>query len=133
MAPTGTTMTIGELASAAGVNVETIRFYEREGILPEPPRTPTGYRQYSDADRWRLSFIQRGKALGLTLREIAELLGAGEARSVDDVVRVATGRLAQVEDDLAALERTRDQLRRLLDTCDTGADADCVDLAPSPG
>lgn len=133
MAPTGTTMTIGELAAAAGVHVETIRFYERAGILPEPPRSPSGYRQYSDADRWRLAFVHRGKAIGLTLREIAELLGAGEARSVDDVVRVATGRLEQVEDDLAALERTREQLRALLDTCDTGADADCVDLAPRAG
>ena len=56
------------------MNVETIRYYEREGILPEPPRTAAGYRQYSDVDRWRLAFIRRGKDLGFTLKEIAELL-----------------------------------------------------------
>ncbi len=87
MAVTEPMMTIGELASAAHVNIETIRYYEREGILPEPPRTPAGYRQYTEADRWRLAFIRRGKTLGFTLKEIAELLGAGKHRSVDEVGR----------------------------------------------
>jgi MerR family transcriptional regulator, copper efflux regulator len=130
MHPTGTTLTIGELAAAAGVNVETIRYYEREGILPEPPRTESGYRQYSDADRWRLAFIRRGKVLGFTLREIAELLGAGDQRSVAEVQRVAASRLEQIELDLAELTRSRDQLRRLIETCETGSDDDCLDLAP---
>ncbi len=130
MDPTGTTLTIGELAAAVGVNVETIRYYEREGILPEPPRTASGYRQYSDADRWRLAFIRRGKDLGFTLREIAELLGAGDQRSVAEVQRVAASRLEQIELDLAELTRSRDQLRRLIETCETGSDDDCLDLAP---
>jgi MerR family copper efflux transcriptional regulator len=124
------TMTIGELASVAGVNVETIRYYEREGILPEPPRTESGYRQYSDTDRWRLAFIRRGKGLGFTLREIAELLGAGDERSVAEVQRVAASRLEQINLDLAALTHSRDQLQRLIDTCATGSDDDCLDLAP---
>ena len=88
------------------MNVETIRYYEREGILPEPPRTASGYRQYSDVDRWRLAFIRRGKGLGFTLREIAELLGAGEERSVPEVRDVAENRLTLVDRDLAELTRT---------------------------
>jgi MerR family transcriptional regulator, copper efflux regulator len=132
MEPDGPTMTIGELASAARVNVETIRFYEREGLLPEPSRAASGYRQYSGTDRWRLAFIRRGKALGFTLKEIAELLGAGEQRSVAEVLSVAEKRLALVERDIAALTRSRDQLHRLIETCATGSDDDCLDLAPPP-
>lgn len=124
------TLTIGELATAASVNIETIRFYEREGILPEPPRTASGYRRYSDVDRWRLAFIRRGKDLGFTLKDIAELLGAGEERSVPEVLSLAEKRLALVERDLADLTRSRDQLRRLIETCATGSDTDCLDLAP---
>ena len=124
------TMTIGELASVAGVHVETIRYYEREGILPEPPRTPSGYRQYGETDRWRLAFIQRGKALGFSLKDIAELLGAGEDRTVDEVRRIAAARLAHLDAELAARKQTREQLARLIETCATGADADCLELAP---
>jgi MerR family copper efflux transcriptional regulator len=130
MAVTEPTMTIGELASVARVNIETIRYYEREGILPEPPRTASGYRQYTDADRWRLAFIRRGKTLGFTLKEIAELLGAGEQRSVDEVVLLAEKRLALVERDIVALSASRDQLRRLIETCATGSGDDSLDLAP---
>ena len=131
MATSGPTLTIGELAATARVNVETIRFYEREGILPEPPRSSAGYRQYSEADRWRLGFILRGKALGLTLREIGELLGAGDDRSVDEVRRVAAARLAQLDRDLDELGRTRERLGRLVETCASGADADCLELTPA--
>ncbi len=123
-------MSIGELAAAARVNVETIRYYEREGILPEPPRAASGYRQYSEADRWRLAFIRRGKGLGFKLKEIAELLGAGEERSVTEVVALAENRLALVDREIDALTRSRDQLRRLIETCETGSDDDCLDLAP---
>jgi len=130
MALTEPTMTIGELAAAARVNVETIRYYEREGVLPEPPRTASGYRQYSDADRWRLAFIRRGKGLGFTLKEIAELLGAGEQRSVAEVRSVAERRLTLVERDIDALTLSRNQLCRLIETCDTGSHDDCLDLAP---
>jgi MerR family mercuric resistance operon transcriptional regulator len=131
--PAAVTYSIGELASVAGVGVETIRFYERRGILPEPPRTPSGYRVYADIDRWRLDFIRRGKHLGFTLGEIGALLGAGEHRSVDEVRRVAEHRLAQVEDELADLARRRDQLRNLVQTCAVGPGEQCLDLgAPCP-
>lgn len=123
-------MTIGELAAAAAVNVETIRYYEREGILPEPPRTASGYRQYDEIDRWRLAFIRRGKALGFSLKDIAELLGAGDGRSVDEVLRVAASRMLQLDRELGDLTRTREPLGRLIETCETGSDDDCLDLSP---
>jgi MerR family copper efflux transcriptional regulator len=124
-------MTIGELAAAAGVGIETIRYYERERILPAPKRSPSGYRQYEDVDMWRLAFISRGKALGFTLRDIAELLGAGDDRSVDDVQRITRERLRGVEADLAQLTRRRDDLNRLLATCADGVEDDCVHLNPT--
>jgi MerR family copper efflux transcriptional regulator len=130
------TLSIGELAQAAGVGVETIRYYERQGILPEPPRSPAGYRRYADADRWRLAFVRRAKALGFSLREVGVLLGAGERRSVPEVRRVTEERLATVEGDLVELARRSEQLRLLLETCETGSDDDCLELstqAPAPG
>jgi DNA-binding transcriptional MerR regulator len=126
--PPATTYSIGELAAVAGVGVETIRFYERRGILPEPPRTPSGYRVYSPIDRWRLGFIHRGKALGFTLAEIGTLLGAGEQRSVDDVRRVAEHRLAQVEEELTELARRRERLRTLVHACAAGPGDECLEL-----
>lgn len=123
-------MTIGELATAAKVGVETVRYYERKGVLPEPARSASGYRQYSDDDLWRLDFIRRGKDLGFTLREIAELLGLGEHRSAVEVRRVTEARLTRVNDDLALLEQRRDNLQRLLATCNGGAEDDCVSLTP---
>jgi MerR family copper efflux transcriptional regulator len=126
--PPAATYSIGELAALARVGVETIRFYERRGILPEPPRTASGYRAYSSLDRWRLDFIRRGKALGFTLAEIGTLLGAGEHRSVEDVRRVAEHRLAQVEQELAELARRRDRLRSLVHTCAAGPGDQCLEL-----
>lgn len=126
-------MTIGALASVAGVGIETIRYYERRHVLPAPRRAHSGYRQYDDDDVWRLAFIARGKALGFTLREIAELLGAGDARSVDEVQRLTRGRLERVEQDLAVLARRHDDLERLLATCAGGAADDCLSLSSGPG
>lgn len=130
---TAATMTIGELAAEAGVGVETIRFYERQGILPEPPRSAAGYRRYADVDRWRLAFILRGKSLGFSLRDIGELLGAESERSIADVLRVTASRLVRVEDELAELARHRDRLRALLRTCEHGEGDACLALAtPDP-
>ena len=72
----GVTRTIGELAEAAGVAVDTVRFYERRGLLPAPPRTASGYRQYDDDALDRLRFILRAKELGFTLAEIDGLMPA---------------------------------------------------------
>ena len=69
-----TSLSIGEVAKEAGVGVETVRFYEREGLVPEPGRRPSGYRQYPPDTVRRIRFVQRAKELGFTLREIRELL-----------------------------------------------------------
>ncbi len=122
------TLTIGQLAEAAGVNVETVRYYERRGLLASPPRTPAGYRQYGDGDVWRLELIARAKDLGFTLRETAELLGDGAARSRDAVVRAARDKIAEVDRDIAALRARRDRLADLIEQCDGGIDADCLTL-----
>jgi Hg(II)-responsive transcriptional regulator len=67
-------MTIGQLAREAGINLETIRYYERRGLIPKPPRNASGYRQYSQEDIARTKFIKRSQALGFSLREILEIL-----------------------------------------------------------
>ena len=77
-------LTISQLAHEAGVHVETVRYYERRGLLREPPRTPAGYRQYSTADLRRLQFIARAKLLGFTLAEVARLAGDHHDRDGDD-------------------------------------------------
>jgi MerR family copper efflux transcriptional regulator len=69
-----THLTISQLAKQAGVNVETVRYYERRGLLPQPPRRASGYRQYSQDDVAYLQFIRRAQTLGFSLKEIAELL-----------------------------------------------------------
>jgi DNA-binding transcriptional MerR regulator len=118
-------LTIGALAAMAGVNVETIRYYERRGLLLPPRRSQSGYRLYGDDDRWRLAFIRRAKDLGFTLTEIAELLGHG---TVMDVLTAAQAKLDQVDRDMASLARLRAQLQQLVRTCETGDAVDCLDL-----
>ena len=128
-------LTIGGLATAAGVNIETIRYYERRGLLASPARTDAGYRQFTADDVWRLAFIRRAKALGFTLTEIGELLrGEGSdraTRSVLDVLAAAQAKLVAVESEIDHLRRRRDQLARLVQTCETGNPEDCVDLSSS--
>jgi MerR family transcriptional regulator, mercuric resistance operon regulatory protein len=82
-------LTIGKFAAAEGVGVETVRFYQRRGLLALPERSGSGYREYTEADRWRLAFIRRARRLGFTLGEIGDLLGPAEARSRDDILRAA--------------------------------------------
>ncbi len=101
------TFTIGKLAEAAGVNVETVRYYERRGLLEQPPRPGQGYRQYSDADVWRLQFIRRGKDLGFTLAEIADLLGPDGERSSDAIRRAARAKIDLVDQRIGELGETR--------------------------
>jgi DNA-binding transcriptional MerR regulator len=122
------TYTIGKLAEAAGVHVETIRYYERRGLIEQPPRSPSGYRQYSADDLWRLEFIGRGKRLGFTLAEIADVLGRDGAGSADTVLAAARAKIAAVDEQIAELARVRCRLHQLADLCRHGEDADCVAL-----
>jgi MerR family copper efflux transcriptional regulator len=110
-------MTIGQLAKRAGINIDTIRYYERNGLIPQPVRRASGYREYELSDVERLRFIQRAKDLGFTLAEIAELLSLSADRDVRGVKRRAEQRLEQVEHKIRQLQRVRRGLKTLIDAC----------------
>lgn len=118
-------LTIGRLADRAGVHIETIRYYERRGLLAEPGRTAAGYRMYDEQHVWRLEFIARAKRLGFTLGEIAELFGEQHERTSDEVLDAAHGKLAAVEAELRELAARRCRLRQLVEVCQHGDDAAC--------
>ncbi len=107
-------MRIGELAGKGGVTVQTVRFYERQSLLPNPPRKDSGYRIYGDRDLRRLLFIRQAKALGFSLDEIREILRMREMGRCPcaDVLRLAEQHLGTVESQLRQLSRFRDELRR---------------------
>lgn len=79
-------LTIGKFAAAEGMSVETIRFYQRRGLLARPERQGSGFREYTESDQWRLAFIRRARLLGFTLSEITELLGPVQAHSTDEIL-----------------------------------------------
>lgn len=111
-------LTIGKAAKQAGVGIDTVRFYEREGLLPEAQRTQSGYRLYSPDDVDRLRFIRRAKTLGFSLEEIAELMdlnSGGSSRA--SVKRVAENRLADLDQKLRELNAIRDALAALVKRC----------------
>jgi MerR family copper efflux transcriptional regulator len=121
-------LTIGRIAQSAGVAIDTIRFYEREGLLPEPRRRPSGYREYDQATVSRLRFIRRAKDLGFTLDEIRELLALSADRNdgVEGVRERAAARLQAIDERIAELQRVRDGLSELVDACPGhGAPEDC--------
>ena len=121
-------MKIGEVARLTGTGIETIRFYEREGLLPEPERRPSGYRQYDEATVERLGYIRRAKELGFALAEIRELLGLSFAsRSVCEHVRQrAEGKIADIEARIRSLQQMKRSLARIVKRCRAkGAAEDC--------
>jgi MerR family mercuric resistance operon transcriptional regulator len=120
-------LTISQLAHDAGVNVETVRYYERRGLLREPPRTRAGYRQYSADDLWRLQFIGRAKRLGFTLAEIASL-GTGNSTSAEDVLKIARSKVQMLEERQRELSDTRSHLLQLVTLCEDPNSDDCVGL-----
>lgn len=125
---TQTALTIGRIAQSAGVAIDTIRFYEREGLLPEPKRRPSGYREYDQTAVSRLRFIRRAKDLGFTLEEIRELLALSADRhgGVEGVRERAVARLQAIDERIAELQRIRNGLSELVDACPGhGAPEDC--------
>ncbi|HET6805239.1 MAG TPA: heavy metal-responsive transcriptional regulator [Frateuria sp.] len=112
-------LTIGAVAKRAGVAIDTIRYYEREGLLPEPSRRPSGYRSYGGATVDRLRFIRRAKNLGFPLEEIRELLAlsADRRHGVEAVKQRAQRRLADIEARIAELQRVRAGLAELVEAC----------------
>ena len=121
-------LTISPLARQAGVGIDTVRYYERMGLLPEPPRRASGYRVYPTETLQRLQFIRRAKTLGFSLEEIKELLelSSRSGSGVGAVKASAAAKLQDVEERIAELERMRDGLRQLVDACPGhGAPQDC--------
>ena len=120
------TIGIGTLAKRAGVSIDTVRYYEKSGLLAPESRLASGYRRYSDEQVFRLRFIRRAQELGFTLKDIRELLGISKQKDVAKVKRAAEKKLADVEARLVALTRMRDGLASLVATCPGhGRAADC--------
>ena len=113
-------LTIGQLAQRAGVGVETIRFYEREGLISEPPRRPSGYRDYPLETVTRILFIRRAKELGFTLKEINELLElrVRPRRNCAQVKRNADAKMVDIDGKIASLRRMRRALKDLTRACE---------------
>lgn len=121
-------MKIGEFAGLAGVGVDTVRYYEREKLLPPPRRQSSGYRSYSREDVVRLQFVRRAKVLGFTLEEIRDLLALSDHGDEDmaTLKAKAEARLQAVEARLAEMTRIRDGLKVLVESCPGhGALAQC--------
>jgi MerR family transcriptional regulator, mercuric resistance operon regulatory protein len=116
-------MTIGALARAAGVHVETVRFYQRRGLLTEPKRPLAGVRRYGADAVARLRFIKRAQDIGFTLSEIGELLRL--QRGCRDAHDLASAKLVHVERRLADLGRMRSTLRQLISRCEAGTAGAC--------
>ncbi|QOZ74085.1 MerR family transcriptional regulator [Bradyrhizobium sp. CCBAU 53351] len=118
---------IGELSKHSGVNVETIRYYERIDMLPAPPRTASGRRVYGPTEARILAFIRRSRDLGFTLEEIRAMLamgGPGRAPCAD-VHRIASAHLANVRQKLSDLVKLESILAETVAQCSDGATPDC--------
>lgn len=111
-------LTIGQLAKVIGVNVETIRFYQRKGLLQTPERLYGSIRRYDEADIRRIQFIKRAQVLGFKLDEIAGLLNLDGARACADTRELAMRKLALVEARLADLTAIRTSLSEMIERCD---------------
>lgn len=111
-------MTVGALARKAGVNVETVRYYQRLGLLALPDRPPRGIRRYGDEALSRVRFIRRAQQLGFSLAEIRKLMRLGDPQSCGEARALAAEKLALVESRVADLERLRGVLEELIGRCD---------------
>ena len=112
------TYTIARLAEAAGVHVETVRYYQRRRLVPEPVRPIGGIRRYQETDVERLRFIRRAQAIGFTLHEIESLLALRVRRSCHATRELATAKLRIVDDRLRELRHLRNELAGLIRRCD---------------
>jgi len=131
---------IGELARKAGVNIQSVRFYERRRILREPVRTPSGYRVYSKSDLEDILFVKQCQDLGFTLKEIqpmvnlhraARMTGAGAARPAEsrDIGQLARVKLQQIEDKMRGLKSVRSRLLAMIDRIETVSAVGCPGAA----
>lgn len=130
-------MQIGELARVTSTKVETIRFYEKIGLLPAPARTTGNYRYYGTPHLARLSFVRRARDLGFTLDQVRELLALSDDRdrSCGAVDAVARAHLAQIDQKIADLRALRRELDGLISQCSQGSISDCriIEALGPPG
>lgn len=130
------TLKTGQVAAAAGVGVETIRFYERQNLIAEPPRSPSGYRAYPEDAVDRIRFIRHAKDLGFTLNEIRDLLSlrVTSAGRCGAVKRKTEAKLSAIDEKIQSLQRIRRTLRKLVNHCDERAPtSDCPILGAMEG
>ncbi|MFD1767247.1 helix-turn-helix domain-containing protein [Sphingorhabdus buctiana] len=120
-------MKIGELASATATNVETVRYYEKIGLLAPPARTSSNYRAYGADHLARLSFIRRARDLGFTLDAVRELLTLSDdtGQSCEAVDGIASIHLTEIDRKIGDLKALRSELSRVLGSCSHGTVADC--------
>ncbi len=114
-------MTIGKLAKQAGVNVETIRYYQRRGLLQEPAKPRSGFRHYASGTVKRVRFIKRAQALGFTLEEIAGLLALDEKSACMETRGIAAHKLGLIQEKIADLSKMKRALSRLVCACDNSS------------
>lgn len=118
-------LTIGQVAKRVGVNIETIRYYQRRGLLAEPEKPLGSYRRYPTEIVKRLRFIKRAQALGFTLDEVAGLLRLDEACACTETRELAARKVALIDHKIAGLAAMRDVLGELIQQCDTDQSASC--------
>jgi len=120
-------MKIGELADETGVSTKTIRFWESEGLLPEPDRTPSGYRNYTPDAASRLGFIRQAQTAGFTLRQIGQILDISDsgAPPCEHVAGAVSARLSEIDARIVELQDTRSQLQHLARRAETQDPAAC--------
>jgi Hg(II)-responsive transcriptional regulator len=126
-------MRTGEVARRAAVNVETLRFYERRGILPEPPRRESGYREYPPETVDLIRFIKRAQELGFSLEEVRELLDLrrGRRRATGKVPQLVKSKIAEIEHKIHDLEAMREALCGLLGACEKKGSRDSCPIIES--
>lgn len=133
-----TNLTIGRLARDAGVNVETVRYYQRRGLLPEPPRGAGAIRHYRDEDADRLRFIKRAQSMGFSLTEVESLLQVKQRCSCRETQALASQKLLAIDERIRELKRFRRDLSRWIADCGANVDdatcpaIDALDDAASP-
>lgn len=120
-------MKIGELSRATGTNIETIRYYERIGLLKAPARTSANYRAYDDLHRTRLAFVRHSRELGFSIEEVRSLLDLVDnpERECSQADQIATRHLAKVEKKIDQLITLRGELSQIIGRCRGGVAADC--------
>ena len=118
-------LTIGHIARSAGVNIETVRYYQRRGLVALPPKRSRGFRYYTPATAGRVRFIKRAQALGMSLKEVQRLMKLDAKGACTENRTLAVAKLALIEKKLSDLAKLRDVLRGLVAACDQPHGASC--------